>query len=354
MSRLGAPGRSARWLRWLVWGLVGLASIAGAGWLFAHYTGGFERARAAAARVPAARWAVVAAVTMVFYSLDWLRYWTLFRLLGRPFPFALGLRLVAISYFVSSLTPSAELHLPVMVLLLVGRGYPLAEATAATLTKSIYMVTWVCVSGLIGLHVAEDGRVPAVIDDHLALWLIAPALFITSLVVVVAIPARIHAFYARRLARPDLPRWRARVLTVLDMVPTALATIGRSVRGLHALAHVACIAFVGAYVAIGHLIGTGVGLPVDARTSFAAHSTGLFVAYVAPVPGSVGVTEAATAHLLDPAMGPDAMTVAILVRICGWYLGAIAGAALLAGELRRLGWDRFVRALRKDRPDAEG
>lgn len=346
--------RARWWVRSFVWILVGIASMVGAGWLFVHYTGGLDRALAAAARVPPSRWVAVGAATLVFYGLDWVRYWTLFRLLGRPFPYALGLRLVAISYFVSSLTPSAELHLPVMVLLLVGRGYPVAEATAATMTKSIYMVTWVCVFGLIGLRAADDGRVPDVIDEHLALWLIGPSLIVLTLVGAIVFPNQIHAWCARRLARPGLPAWRARVLTFLDKLPAALATIGRSRRGMHALSHLACIAFVGMYVLIGHLIGTGIGLPVDLHDSYAAHSTGLLVAYVAPVPGSIGVTEAATAHLLDPAMSPDAMTTAILIRICCWYAAAIAGAVLLAGELRRIGWDRFVRALRKDSTDATG
>jgi uncharacterized membrane protein YbhN (UPF0104 family) len=351
----GKPsGRDVRSvIRSSIWIVIGLVSVGGAGWIFAHYTGGFDRALAAAQRVPARRWLEIGALTIVFYSLDWFRYWTLFRLLGRPFPYTLGLRLVAVSYFVSSLTPSAELHMPVMVLLLVGRGYPVAEATAATVTKSIYMVMWVCVFGLIGLHVADDGRVPRVIDDHLALWLVSPSVIVGLLILVVAIPNRIHAWCRRRLARPDLPSWKIKVLTFIDMLPASLATIGRSLRGTHALAHLGCIAFVGVYVAIGHLLANGVGLAVDARTSYAAHSTGLLVSYVAPVPGSVGVTEAATAHLLDPAMSPDAMTAAILVRICAWYLGAIVGAVLLVGELRRIGWERFARALRKEASDAD-
>jgi uncharacterized membrane protein YbhN (UPF0104 family) len=98
------------------------------------------------------------------------------------------------------------------------------------------------------------------------------------------------------------------------------------------------------YIAIGHVVATGVGVPAAPRDSFAAYSVGLMVSYIAPVPGSIGVTEAATAHLLDPAFGAPAMTAAILVRTCTWYAGAIAGAALFVVELRRIGWARFKRA----------
>ena len=72
----------------------------------------------------------------------------------------------------------------------------------------------------------------------------------------------------------------------------------------------------------------------------------MMVSYVAPVPGSIGVTEAATAHLLDPAMSPPAMTAAILSRISTWYAGAMVGAVLFVIELRKIGRVRFTRWLR--------
>ncbi len=89
-----------------------------------------DRAAELAGQVSPGRWVIVVLLTAAFYALDWLRYWCLFRLLGHPFPLSLGIKLVGISYFVSSLTPSSELHLPVMVIILVVHGYPLADATA--------------------------------------------------------------------------------------------------------------------------------------------------------------------------------------------------------------------------------
>jgi uncharacterized protein (TIRG00374 family) len=325
----------------IAWVVVGVATIIGAVWLFGHYTGGPGRALELASQITPARWLVVLAMTFVFYSLDWLRYFALFRLLGRPFPFGLGLRLVAISYFVSSLTPSAELHLPVMVILLVERGYPVAEATAATITKSIYMVLWVIVFGLVGIEIAPSANVPAVIDDYLALWLVTPIAIAALLAVVVIAPGPIHRWCARRLDG-GVAGWRRTLIAGVDKLPTTFATIGRSRRGMHVVAHAACVAFVLVYVAIGHVVTTGVGLAVDARTSFASYSVGLMVSYLAPVPGSIGVTEAASAHLIDPSLGAPATTAAILTRTCTWYLAALIGAVLLALELRRIGWQRFA------------
>lgn len=348
---------SAMWraLRMIAWIVIGAASLAGAGWLFAKYTGGFARAADLAGEVSPGRWVLVALLTLAFYTLDWLRYWTLFRLLGHPFPISLGIKLVTISYFVSSLTPSSELHLPVMVILLVTHGYPVADATAATITKTIYMVTWVILSGLVGLEVAADGRVPAIIDDHLALWLISPGILVGLLFVLVLAPGPIERWCQRRLANPQLGPRRRKFVEGLGKLPAALGRIGRSVKPMHLGVHAASLSFLAAAFAIGHLLADGVGVATDMRGSYSAFSVGMMVSYVAPVPGSIGVTEAATAHLLDPAMGAPAMTAAILARICTWYVGGMVGAVLFVIELRRIGRTRFTRWLRNpEATDAAG
>lgn len=346
MRQMPEPALGWRVVRTIAWVVIGVASLVATGWLFARYTGGFDRAAQLAGQVSPGRWVIVALLTLAFYSLDWLRYWSLFRLLGHPFPFHLGAKLVTMSYFVSSLTPSSELHLPVMVIVLVLNGYPAAEATAATITKSIFMVFWVIVAGLVGLQLADDGRIPSVIDDHLALWLCTPGLIVALLAVFIFAPGPIHRFCARQLAKPgDRPRRKA-FFTGLDKIPTAVGRIGRSLRPMHGAVHLASITFIAVDVAIGHLLATGVGVDTDVQSSYSAFSTGMMVSYIAPVPGSIGVTEAATAHLLDPAMGPPAMTAAILARVCTWYAGAMVGAVLFTLELRRVGFDRFTRWLR--------
>jgi uncharacterized protein (TIRG00374 family) len=335
--------RVARMIAWIA---IGVASLAATAWVFARYTGGFDRAAALAGEVSPARWLLVGLLTIVFYSLDWLRYWTLFRLLGQPFPFVLGARLVTISYFVSSLTPSSELHLPVMVVILVMHGYPVAEATAATITKSIYMVTWVIFTGLVGLELAEDGRVPSVIDDHLGLWLVTPGVIVGLLFLLILAPGPVERWCQRGLANPNSGPRRRKFFEGLGKLPAAIGTIGRSLEPMHLAVHVASLSFIAVAMLIGHVLAEGVGVDTDPKSSYSAYSVGMMVSYIAPVPGSIGVTEAATAHLLDPAMSPPAMTAAILARLCTWYAGAMVGAVLFVIELRRIGRERFTRWLR--------
>ncbi len=346
MRRMSEPSLGWRVVRTIAWVVIGVASLAGTLWVFARYTGGLDRAAELAGEVSLARWVIVVLLTAAFYALDWLRYWCLFRLLGYPFKLSLGVKLVGISYFVSSLTPSSELHLPVMVIVLVVHGYPVADATAATITKSIYMVTWVILTGLIGLHVADDGRIPSVIDDHLGLWLISPGVIVGWLALFIVAPGPIHRWCARTLAKPDLGPRRRSFFEGLDKIPTAIGRIGRSLKPMHAGVHLASLAFLAVAIAIGHVLANGVGAVSSVAESYSAFSTGMMVSYIAPVPGSIGVTEAATAHLLDPAMSPPAMTAAILARICTWYAGAMVGAVLFVIELRRIGRDRFARLMR--------
>ena len=139
-----------------------------------------------------------------------------------------------------------------MGIVLVHRGYPVAEATAATVTKSIYMVMWVILFGLVGLRAASDGRVPAVIDDHLALWLATPTAIVALLVTVVATPGPIiggaHAGSRDRICRAG----GARVVETLGNC-RPLSQIGRSTRGMPA-SRTSCVMFVVVYIAIRHVI----------------------------------------------------------------------------------------------------
>ncbi len=66
-------------------------------------------------------------------------------------------------------------------------------------------------------------------------------------------------------------------------------------------------------------------------------STSLMVAYLSPVPGSIGVTEVATSYMLDPALTPQGMAVALTLRILCWYLVAAPGGLVLAQAFHKQG-----------------
>jgi uncharacterized membrane protein YbhN (UPF0104 family) len=59
------------------------------------------------------------------------------------------------------------------------------------------------------------------------------------------------------------------------------------------------------------------------------------VEYFAPVPGSMGVTEAVTSYLIDPAMTEPGMAASVLLRLLCWYLTIAPGIVFLAWAFRR-------------------
>lgn len=327
-----------------------LAIVGAAGWALVRLidrAGGPGAIAAAVGRVDLVHWAALAPATVLFYSLDWLRYATILAVLGHRLPYRLGLELAAVSYFVTCLTPTAELHLPAMVLWLVQRGYPLGAATAASLAKSIYMLLWACLLGLLGVAAHAGPVIPPGLGGPLAVAFVVPVALVVGLAVAVAWPGWLHAACARRLARPALVGWRRALITGIDDTVAALAVIGRSRSGSHLAAHLACVGFVACYALIGWLVADGVGLalgPVEAATTFPAS---LMVAYIAPTPGGAGATEGATAFLLDPALPPAATTAALLLRTLCTYAIAPIGLALVVRQARRLGWGALAAGLRR-------
>ena len=77
--------------------------------------------------------------------------------------------------------------------------------------------------------------------------------------------------------------------------------------------------------------------------ALAVFSASLLVAYLAPVPGGIGVSEVLTSYFIDPAMTGEGMVVATLLRFLCSYVLVIPGALILADEVRRVGWRSLAR-----------
>jgi uncharacterized protein (TIRG00374 family) len=309
-----------------------LATVIGAAVLVARIPGGVGPLVAMAGRIPAGHVAAIVGVTAIFYLLDWVRFASLLHLLGFRMSPALGLELVSVSYFVSTLTPTADLHLPAMIWLLARRGVDPGLAGAASITKSIYQVTWICVVALVSLAVTEGVRIPPAAAASLVVACVPLAVAVAFFVLCIAFPVT-----AARLTtpRPDRTGAVARFLGGFHSASKALAVLGRSTDRMHLLCHVASLAFIAAYVAIGWLMCDALGLSVSVGRAIPIFSASLMVAYLAPVPGSIGVTEVVTAYLIDPSLPPAALLVAGLLRFACWYVSVLPGAALLAIELLR-------------------
>ncbi|APV50700.1 hypothetical protein BWI17_14010 [Betaproteobacteria bacterium GR16-43] len=323
--------------RAMLWAIVFVATVAGAAWAIGHFSGGYERFLELAAGIAPAQWGAIAAAAFVFYSLDYARLGTLMALLGVRVGPALGARLSCVTYFISSLTPTAELNVPAMILMLRSRGIAASITTAATLVKAIYMTMWLCVFGFAAIFFGGVGLPPA-IADHL-LPLVAPAaLILAAFFFVMFAPRRALALGERWVARSTAGGWRRSLAAGVNRCVAAIARIGASRHGWHAASHAACIASIVAYAVVGSLLCHAVGIAMPAERALAVFSASLLVAYLAPVPGGIGVSEVLTSYFIDPAMSGEGMVVATLLRFVCSYALVVPGALVLADEVRVAGW----------------
>lgn len=324
----------------IFWSLLLLLTLVGAAWAIAHYAGGYARFLELARSISAGQWIVLGIATSCFYLLDYARLYTLFALLGIRIPLGLGMRLTCVTYFVSTLTPTAELNIPAMIFMLRRYGVPAAETAAVAVVKTFYMTLWVGVFGVGTLLWQDQVRLPPLVADHVVA-LTAPALTLLLFFFCLALfPQPVLHWTAGRLqATPD--GWGRQLLIGADRSVRAIARVGRSTQRAHFLSHAACIAFVLVYVFIGAALCEFVGVPWSAAGALTVFSNSLLVSYLAPVPGSIGVTELLTNYLIDPAMTERGMVVSTLLRTLCSYIVVLPGAVLLLNAVRAVGWDRL-------------
>lgn len=322
--------------RGLLWAAALAATLAAAAWIWSRYSGGWRRFVELAGEIPASLWPWILAATAAFYALDWLRFYCLLRLFDVRLSPASGLRLTFVSDFVTSLTPVTELNLPSMVYFLGRDGIPPSTATAVTLVKSITMTLWVCASAGLALHFDGDARLPPRVAEFLPVSLACVAALSLTLASIAFFPERVLAWTRSSLEAGGGPL-RRRVLEGLGHTASSIAAIGGARGRWQWLTHAAALASVAAYAAVGVLLARGLGLELSAGRAAAAFSTSLMVAYLAPVPGSIGITEWVTSYLLDPAMTQPGMAAAILLRTLTCYAGIPIGAFYVGLEAWRRG-----------------
>lgn len=280
------------------------------------------------ATIPAPLWMALGALTALFYVLDWIRFRSMLSVLRHPLRALDGLRLTCVSYFVTSLTPSAELHTPAMVFMLMRQGVPMPQALAASVSKSIYMTLWICLVSCTTLTFGDAIALPDALRAGLPL-LTMPLLGISLLLALIAFfPAPVLRWTSRRSGK---------IWAGIGQSAQSISTIGKSTDLQHLVCHLASIAFLLTYVGIGWLLAAHFGFSLTWLQALTIFSTSLMVAYLAPVPGAIGVTELATSYMLDPALTPEGMAVSLTLRCLCWYLVAVPGALVLGQEFRRAG-----------------
>ena len=321
--------------RILLWGVLLAITIAVGAWAIAHYSGGYQRFLHFTQRITPAQWSALIVATACFYLLDYVRLYALFALLGVRVALGTGIRLTCVSYFVSSLTPTAELNIPAMMLLLHQRGIPMSQTAAVAVVKTLYVTVWVCLFGFVAV-LTRQVELPAAIAHHVVL-LTAPALsLIGAFFWIVFHPAPVLRWTSSAAA--SRVRWQRTALRGLHDCASALSRVGKSTHPMHLAAHLACIAFIVVYALIGMILCRSTGIDVSAGKALAVFSASLLVSYLAPVPGSIGVSEVLTSYFLDPEMTERGMVVSTLLRFLCAYVLVIPGIVILANAIRAVGW----------------
>jgi len=246
-----------------------------------------------------------------------------------------GLKVNAASSFAASLTPTAELHVPVAVFFLTKSGIDVSKATAAVATKTMYTIIWISVLSL--LSIAFHPALQKVLSQH-PVYYSLPLLGIALLFIfIIVFSTSVHRWAKAKLADQPAQNWRRSVVQWLDRSAGAMSTIGRSGNRLHLAAHLATLAYILTYAFVGYWLCVSVGVDISWTKAIAVFSASLLVAYLAPVPGSIGVTEVATAYLLDPRVTGEALAAAMLLRLVCNYVIWIPGAAVVLNSLRKEG-----------------
>jgi uncharacterized protein (TIRG00374 family) len=289
------------------------------------------------ATIPPSLWLTLGALTVLFYVLDWIRFRSMLAVLRHRLTPVEGLRLTCVSYFVTCLTPSAELHTPAMMFMLNRKGVPMPHALAASVSKSVYMTLWICLVSCLTLTFGAAIPLPAQLKVGLPL-LTMPLLGIALLLALIAFfPGPVLRWTSARAGRLRAGSLWRKALDGIGQSAQSISAIGTSTDPQHLLCHLASIVFLLTYVTIGWLLAAHFGFSLTWLQALTIFSTSLMVAYLAPVPGAIGVTEVATSYMLDPALTPEGMAVSIVLRVLCWYLVAIPGAFVLAQEFRRAG-----------------
>ncbi|MBI3558225.1 MAG: flippase-like domain-containing protein [Deltaproteobacteria bacterium] len=318
-----------RWTSLLVFAITLAAGV----YFFSRFAGSWSQLVGFAGRVTPPQWLAIAAGALTFYFCDYLRFYCLLRIFGIRLGVWPGIKLTCITYLVADLTPNSELHFPFVVFLLAREGVPVPVAAAVSLTKSLAMMLWVCALSYLSLQLNPDVALPAAVARHLPLYLTPLFSMATVLALVIVAPNRARGLCARVLAHPKLAGWLRKIVAGLDRTASALATVGRSRHPMHLLCHLATLVAVAAYVSVGYVLCRSLQPDVSLGRAISAFTSGLFLGYTSPVPGSIGIGEGIESYLLDPAMQPGSMAVAVLHRMACWYSIWLRGN--MAGKFSR-------------------
>jgi uncharacterized protein (TIRG00374 family) len=331
--------------KWLprVWLVVLLAMLVGVAYAVYCLWDLFVQFPAMLGDISLGEWSLIALGTALCFAFDFLRLYTLLAIPGYRLGLWTGLQTIAVSEFASIVTPTAELHIPATVYVLAHRDIPVAEATAAIVSKTLYMVMWVSLAGLVVL-LAPGAPLPDRFTDYALYCTIPLALVVALFVIIIIFAERIQRLVDRRLNRSELKRWQRLAYGWLSRSTQELASIGTSTRPMHLFTHVCSVGYILAYCFLGYILCAAFGLAVTPDRALQVFTLSLVVLYIGIVPGSILVAELATAYLLDPGFvqqNHPALFVAVMLRFLSRYLLLLPGAAIFFFMLSKHGFRSF-------------
>ncbi|HEY3320180.1 MAG TPA: lysylphosphatidylglycerol synthase transmembrane domain-containing protein [Planctomycetota bacterium] len=299
-------------------------------------------------KVPATGWLLMGLATSLCYLMDYLRLYTLLRVLGHRLNLWAGLQAMAVSEFASIVTPTAELHIPATVYVLVKKHVPVAQATAATVSKTLYILMWVSLFGLVAVNFPGHAKLPHWFEHYTIYCSIPIGLIVAFFFCIVFFAVAINRAMRDRMEMPGIKPWKKRVFRWLQHSTANLAVIGTSTDLMHFLAHVSAIGYIFAYCVLGYVLSYYFDLHVTFVHALLVFTLSLVIIYIGIVPGSIGVAEIGTALMLDPnlfdkGVPHPALVVAILLRFFSRYLMLFPGGGIFLHIVYTEGFKYFER-----------
>ena len=274
-------------------------------------------------------WIAIGLAAGAYFLLDCWRVTQLLKLLGTRVTLLDSLRALAVAELASFLVPTGVLYLPTAIVVLTREGVNSGDATAAIVTRTVYSVIWYSLAGFVALLFTQDVSATGLFSAHIIYYLLPVIGTIVFFAVSVVFAPRLHRWLQSRILVRFRKGWLKHLFRWLDRTEADISTIGHSTSRHHLFVHLSSIGMVLMYGTMGFLLARSAGLELSLAGAMCIFSISLLLIEISPASGTIGVSEAATAFLLNRDFGPREIFVAVALRIVARYVLLAPGLVLL-------------------------
>lgn len=298
-------------------------------------------------------WLLAAALALIAsWAVRSLRVWLLVRTLGqRASFFGIFTDFVA-SLFVSGVTPTASGGFPFFVYAMGRRGVEWGVALAANLFDTVLNVLTVAMLGALAwallIGYAPAGGTASILLVGVGIWVVMGGLLAVTTLLAPRFAARGLYRLSQRLKRedrrPSLTRLVRALAAQVAQHTRAIRRLRRRGRAPVVVNLVLNLIYWAAYLSVGPLILTALGLAVDAGPgaplwldAVFAHLNFHLVQNLIPTPGAAGGAEWGLAYLFRPYLSADRLGgFVVLWRLITYYFQVAVGGLFLPRTLRQM------------------